>query len=87
MQRCKSLLYNCGVNAEVPCHKQRRSVYKACNIREPLGFKVLALQWTMQTKAKKAKNARSTYVAYCMSPGVEQLIENYLDHAHVQIEK
>ena len=86
-QRCKSWLCNCGVNAEVPCHKQHRSVYKACNIREPLGFKISVPQRTMQTKAKKVKNARSTYVAYCMSPGVEQSIQNNLDPAHVQVEK
>ena len=86
-QRCKSWLCNCGVNADVPCHKQHRSVYKACNIREPLGFKMSVPQQTMQTKAKKAKNARSTYVAYCMSPGVEQSIQNNLDPAHVQVEK
>ena len=88
-QRCKSWLWlcNCGVNAEVPCHKQHRSVYQACNIREPLGFKMSVPQRTIQTKAKKAKNARSTYVAYCMSPGVEQSIQNNLDPAHVQVEK
>jgi hypothetical protein len=86
-QRCKSWLCNCSVTAVVPCHKQYRSVYKACNIREPLGFKMSVLQRTMQTKAKKAKNACSTYVAYCISPGVKQSIQNNPDPAHVLVQK
>jgi uncharacterized protein (UPF0128 family) len=42
--------------------KQHRSVYKAYNIKEPPGFKMPVLQRTMQTKAKKAKNARDANV-------------------------
>ena len=82
-QRCKNWLCDCGVNADVPCHKQHRSVYKACNIREPFGFRLTVPQTRMLSQKQRKSDANSKHLRYIMPPGVLQSIENNLDPANV----